>query len=148
MKILGDKIHKSYTISQNAFSELNNKVLESVSGVRVVRAYVQEHDDIKRLEESAENAYQKNMNLIKINALFDPVFRAIFTIANTIAFGYGTYMVFNQQLSPGQLISFSIYLGMLGWPMFALGDMVNVMSRGNASYDRIQSVLNQTIRGQ
>ena len=74
-----------------------------MSGVRVVRAYVQEHDDIKRLEESAQNAYQKNMKLIKINALFDPVFRAAFTIANTIAFGYGTYMVFNQQLSPGQL---------------------------------------------
>ncbi len=143
VKILGDKIHKSYTISQNAFSELNNKVLESVSGVRVVRAYVQEQEDMKRLEESAKNAYDKNMDLIKINALFDPVFRAVFTIANAIAFGYGSYMVFHQQLSPGQLISFTIYLGMLGWPMFALGDMINVMSRGNASYDRIHNVIMQ-----
>ncbi len=143
VKILGDKIHKAFTKSQNAFSELNNKVLESVTGVRVVRAYVQENEDIKRLEDSAQKALKQNLGLIKINALFDPVFRLTFTVANTIAFSYGTYMVFNQQLTPGQLISFTIYLGMLGWPMFALGDMVNIMSRGNASYDRLQNVLDQ-----
>lgn len=143
VKILGDRIHRAFTKSQNAFSELNNKVLESVSGVRVVRAYVQEHEDIKRLEESANHAYNKNMRLVKINALFDPLFRTAFTIANTIAFGYGTYMVIHQQLTPGQLVSFTIYLGMLGWPMFALGDMVNIMSRGSASYDRLDNILKQ-----
>ncbi len=143
VKILGDKIHKAFSISQNAFSELNNKVLESVTGVRVVRAYVQEREDIKRLEKSAQNAYQKNLTLVKINALFEPLFRTIFTIASTIAFGYGTYLVFHQQLTPGQLVSFTIYLGMLGWPMFALGDTVNIMSRGNASYDRINNIMNQ-----
>ncbi len=143
VKILGDKIHKAYTKSQNAFSNMNNKVLESVTGVRVVRAYVQEHEDIKRLDKSAKNAYEKNVGLIKVNALFDPLFRTAFTIANTIAFSYGTYMVLHQQLTPGQLVSFTIYLGMLGWPMFALGDTVNVMSRGNASYDRISNILKQ-----
>lgn len=143
VKILGDKIHKAYMKSQNAFSELNNKVLESVTGVRVVRAYVQESEDIKRLEASDENALKQNLGVIKINALFEPVFRLTFTIANTIAFSFGTYMIFNQELLPGKLISFTIYLGMLGWPMFALGDMVNIMSRGNASYDRIQNILDQ-----
>jgi ABC-type multidrug transport system fused ATPase/permease subunit len=143
VKILGDKIHHAYSKSQNAFSELNNKVLESVTGVRVVRAYVQEFEEIKRLETSSKNAYEKNMGLVKINALFDPLFKTIFTIANTIAYVFGTYLVFHQQLSPGQLMSFIIYLGMLGWPMIALGDTVNIMSRGNASYDRINNIMNQ-----
>lgn len=143
VKILGDKIHKAFSKSQNAFSELNNKVLESVTGVRVVRAYVQEYEEMKRLEASSRNAYQKNLGLVKVNALFDPLFRTVFTIANTIAFGYGTYLVINQQITPGQLVSFTIYLGMLGWPMFALGDTVNIMSRGNASYDRINNILTQ-----
>src|SRR5690606_29801579 len=53
------------------------------------------------------------------------------------------YLVINQQITPGQLVSFTIYLGMLGWPMFALGDTVNIMSRGNASYDRINNILTQ-----
>ncbi|MDF2700624.1 MAG: transporter ATP-binding protein/permease [Haloplasmataceae bacterium] len=143
VKILGDRIHKSYTESQNAFSAMNNKVLESVSGVRVVRAYVQEEDDIKRLEGSAMNAVNKNINLIKVDALFDPLFKIVFTIAYAIAFSYGIFLVFNQELTPGQLVSFSVYLGMLGWPMFALGDAVNVMQRGNASYDRIQNIMSQ-----
>jgi len=143
VRILGDKIHKAYSESQNAFSELNNKVLESVTGVRVVRAYVQEHEDIKRLDESSINAYNKNLKLVSINALFDPFFRLVFTLANTIAFSYGTYLVLHQDLTPGQLVSFVIYLGMLGWPMFALGDLVNIMSRGNASYDRIDNIMKQ-----
>lgn len=143
VKILGDKIHKAYSNSQNAFSELNNKVLESVTGVRVVRAYVQEQEDIKRLEESSRNAYHKNLRLMRINALFDPFFRLVFTVANTIAYSYGTYLVLHQDLTPGQLVSFIIYLGMLGWPMFALGDLVNIMSRGNASYDRIDNIMKQ-----
>lgn len=143
VRILGDKIHKAYSESQNAFSELNNKVLESVTGVRVVRAYVQEHEDIKRLDESSINAYNKNLKLVRINALFDPFFRLVFTLANTIAFSYGTYLVLHQDLTPGQLVSFVIYLGMLGWPMFALGDLVNIMSRGNASYDRIDNIMKQ-----
>lgn len=143
VRILGDKIHKAYSESQNAFSELNNKVLESVTGVRVVRTYVQEHEDIKRLDESSINAYNKNLKLVRINALFDPFFRLVFTLANTIAFSYGTYLVLHQDLTPGQLVSFVIYLGMLGWPMFALGDLVNIMSRGNASYDRIDNIMKQ-----
>lgn len=143
VKILGDKIHKAFSKSQNAFSELNNKVLESVTGVRVIRAYVQEHEEIKRLEASSQNAYQKNLGLVKVNALFDPLFRTVFTIAYTIAASYGIYLVITQDLTPGKLVSFFIYLGMLGWPMFALGDTVNIMSRGNASYDRINNILKQ-----
>jgi ATP-binding cassette, subfamily B, multidrug efflux pump len=143
VKVLGSRIHKAYTNSQNAFSEMNNKVLESVSGVRVVRAYVQEHAEIERLEESATKSLNRTVDLIKIDALFDPLFKTVFSIAQLIAFSYGIYLVFNQRLTPGELVAFSIYLGMLGWPLIALGDTVNIMQRGNASYDRIQEILSE-----
>lgn len=143
VRILGKKIHKAFTRSQNAFSEMNNKVLESVTGVRVVRAYVQEMNDIERLEESATKALNRNLDLVKIDALFDPLFKVVFTIAQIITYSYGLYLVFNHELTPGELVSFSIYLGMLAWPLIALGDTVNIMQRGNASYDRIQGILSQ-----
>ncbi|ERJ12636.1 ABC transporter ATP-binding protein [Haloplasma contractile] len=143
VRFLGKKIHKHFTEAQNSFSDLNNKVLESVSGVRVVRAYVQERKDIERLDESAKNVVEKNLELNKYDAAFESVFLAAFSIAYAIAIGYGTYLVFNQQLDPGDLVTFTIYLGMLRWPMFAMGEATNVMQRGNASYDRINNIVEQ-----
>ncbi|HEY8436309.1 MAG TPA: ABC transporter transmembrane domain-containing protein [Haloplasmataceae bacterium] len=143
VKVLGNKIEKAFSNARNAFSVLNNQVLESVSGVRVVRAYVLENQDIERLDQSAQAAYDANMRVFKIDSLFGPLFRTVFSIAQIIAYGYGIYLIFNQRLSPGQLVSFTIYLGMLSWPLIALGDTVNIMQRGNASYDRIQEVLNE-----
>ncbi len=144
VKILGEKIHAAYAQSQIAFDEMNNLVLESIIGIRVTKAYVQEHAEIEKLKASGANAYRKNNRLVRINALFDPLFRAAFTAASAIAFGVGAYLVFRRELTPGQLVSFVVYLGMLGWPMFALGDLVNIMSRGNASYDRIDNIMSQT----
>ncbi len=144
VKILGEKIHAAYAQSQIAFGEMNNLVLESIIGIRVTKAYVQEHAEIEKLKASGANAYRKNNRLVRINALFDPLFRAAFTAASAIAFGVGAYLVFRRELTPGQLVSFVVYLGMLGWPMFALGDLVNIMSRGNASYDRIDNIMSQT----
>ena len=143
VRILGAKIHAAYAQSQIAFSAMNNLVLESITGVRVVRAYVQERAEIAKLQASGAEAYRKNNRLVRINALFDPLFRASFTIATAIAYGVGAYLIFHRQLTPGQLVSFVLYLGMLSWPMFALGDLVNIMSRGNASYDRIDNIMTQ-----
>ena len=143
VKVLGNKIQGAFSKAQNAFSQLNNKVLESVSGVRVVRAYVQEYHDIDRLEDSAKKAYEANMNVFKIDSLFAPLFRTVFSIAQLIAYSYGVYLIFKSQITPGQLVSFTVYLGMLSWPLIALGDTVNVMQRGNASYDRIQAILDE-----
>ena len=143
VKILGDKIEGAFSKAQNAFSHLNNQVLESVSGVRVVRAYVQEQHDINRLEKSAKQAYDANVRVFKIDSLFGPLFRTVFSIAQIIAYGYGIYLIYNQQISPGQLAAFTVYIGMLSWPLIALGDTVNIMQRGNASYDRIQAILDE-----
>jgi len=141
MKILGDKIHKHYTIAQDAFGEMNDRVLESVSGVRVIRAYNQERAEEKRFEEMTEDVFRKNMIVEKIDAYFFPFSRILTGSSYVIGLSFGTFLVFQQEITLGQLVSFNVYLGMLTWPMFAIGELINVMQRGNASLDRVQETL-------
>ncbi|MBT2614662.1 MULTISPECIES: ABC transporter ATP-binding protein [unclassified Bacillus (in: firmicutes)] len=141
MQIYVKKIYKRFTEAQAAFGTLNDKVLESISGVRVIRAYVQEREDEKRFEEMTEDVYRKNLAVARIDALFDPTISIIIGISYLIGLGYGAYLVFQQAITLGGLVSFNVYLGMLIWPMIAVGELINVMQRGNASLDRVQDTL-------
>ncbi|MFS0762639.1 ABC transporter ATP-binding protein [Peribacillus phoenicis] len=141
MQIYVKKIYKRFTDAQAAFGTLNDKVLESISGVRVIRAYVQEREDEKRFDEMTENVYRKNLAVARIDALFDPTISIIIGISYLIGLGYGAYLVFQQAITLGGLVSFNVYLGMLIWPMIAVGELINVMQRGNASLDRVQDTL-------
>jgi ATP-binding cassette subfamily B multidrug efflux pump len=137
----GERIHEHFTVAQDAFGELNDKVLESVAGVRVIRAYVQERADEKRFEEMTEDVYEKNMKVTKVDAMFDPVITFVIGISYLISLGYGANLVFAQTISIGQLVTFNVYLSMLIWPMIAIGELINVMQRGNASLDRMNETL-------
>ncbi|WP_226668874.1 ABC transporter ATP-binding protein [Metabacillus litoralis] len=137
----GKLIHKRFTIAQDAFGDINDRVLESVSGVRVIRAYVQEKADEQRFNEMTEDVYQKNISVAKIDALFEPTIKILVGLSYCIGLGYGAYLVFNQSITLGELVSFNIYLGMLIWPMFAVGELINILQRGNASLDRVNSTL-------
>lgn len=141
IKIYGKKIHTRFMSAQDAFGELNDRVLESVSGVRVVRAYVQERADQQRFHELTEDVYSKNIEVAKIDSLFEPTIKVIVGLSYLIGLGYGAYLVFHQTITLGQLVSFNVYLGMLIWPMFAIGELINIMQRGNASLDRVQETL-------
>lgn len=141
MNIYGKRIHKRFMEAQDSFGELNDRVLESVSGVRVIRAYVQERADQQRFHELTEDVYRKNIEVAKIDSLFDPTIKILVGLSYLISLGYGAYLVFHQALTLGQLVSFNVYLGMLIWPMFAVGELINVMQRGNASLDRVQETL-------
>jgi ATP-binding cassette subfamily B multidrug efflux pump len=141
IKVLGEKIHRRFTVAQDAFGDLNNRVLESVAGVRVIRAYNQEKADVSRFRAMTEDVYQKNIAVEKIDALFNPLTKIITGMSYTIGLAYGTYLVFHQQITLGNLVSFNVYLGMLTWPMFAIGELMNVMQRGNASLDRVNETL-------
>ncbi len=137
----GERIHEHFTVAQDAFGEMNDKVLESVAGVRVIRAYVQEHADEQRFEEMTEDVYEKNMRVTKVDSMFDPVITFVIGISYLISLGYGANLVFAQQISIGQLVTFNVYLSMLIWPMIAIGELINVMQRGNASLDRMNETL-------
>src|SRR5690625_2458172 len=142
MNKYGSIIHERFMAAQDAFGDLNNQVLESMRGIRVLRAFVQEKQDEKRFNEMAKEVYDKNIAVAKIDALFDPTMKILVGIAYTIGLGYGALLVIQNQITLGDLVSFNVYLGMLIWPMFAVGELINIMQRGNASLDRVNEVLN------
>lgn len=141
MQYLGKLVHERYMTAQEAFGELNDGVLESVAGVRVIRAYVQETKDEKRFAQMCEDVFEKNMYVAKVNAIFGPLTKAGTGICYVIALGYGAVLVADGALTVGQLVTFNVYLGLAVWPMFAIGELINVMQQGNASLDRVQETL-------
>lgn len=141
MSIYGKKLHERFTIAQDAFGDMNDKVLESVSGVRVIRAYVQEKADENRFNTLATDVYMKNMKVATIDALFQPTVKLLVGLSYLIGLVYGAFLVFKNTITLGELVSFNVYLGMMIWPMFAIGELINVMQRGNASLDRVNETL-------
>jgi len=141
--IYGKKIHERFIKAQDSFGNLNDRVLESVAGVRVIRAYVQERADEKLFSDMTEDVFKKNMDVVKIDSLFDPTIKILTGVSYLIGLGYGAYLVFHQQITLGDLVSFNVYLGMMIWPMFAIGELMNLMKRGSASLDRVEETLNQ-----
>ncbi|MGL5915645.1 MAG: ABC transporter transmembrane domain-containing protein, partial [Culicoidibacterales bacterium] len=139
--ILGKKIHKVYTEAQAQMSNLNTVLLESVKGVRVIRAYVQEDSDVARLTKQATIVKEHNVKVAKIDAFFEPVINGLFGLSYAISIGFGALLVFAQQITIGDLVAFNLYIGMLGWPLYAIGGMINLLQRGNASYDRFNEVV-------
>lgn len=141
IQYLGKILHERYMIAQNSFGELNDHVLESVAGARVIRAYVQETKDEQKFAAMSEDVYEKNMRVAYINGLFMPITKVGTGLCYVIALGYGAILVSQGQLSIGQLVSFNVYLGLAVWPMFAIGELINVMQQGSASLDRVQETL-------
>jgi len=142
IQYLGKIVHERYMKAQDSFGELNDSVLESVAGVRVVRAYVQEKKDETNFAEMSEIVYEKNMHTAKINALFGPITKVGTGISYVVALGYGAHLVATEAMTVGQLVTFNVYLGLAVWPIFAIGELINVMQQGNASLDRVQETLN------
>ena len=141
MQVLGKKIHERYMTAQQVFGDLNDNVLEAVAGVRVVRAYVQERATENEFAKMTEDVFQKNMHVEKIDALFMPISKVLTGLTYMIGLGYGAYLVSIGDMTLGNLVTFNVYLGMIVWPMFAIGELINVMQRGNASLDRVTETL-------
>ncbi|MGI2329442.1 ABC transporter ATP-binding protein [Planococcus sp. YIM B11945] len=141
VQILGKKIHERYTAAQDAFGEMNDSVLESVGGVRVIRAYVQERASEQQFAEMTDDVYEKNMAVERIDALFNPVTKILTSISYMIGLGYGAFLVAEGTMTLGDLVAFNVYLGMIVWPMFAIGELINTLQRGNASLDRVNETL-------
>lgn len=141
MTKFGKIIHERFLVAQASFGDMNDRVLDSVTGIRVIRAYVQERAQERRFAATTADVYQKNVAVARIDALFEPTNKLLIGITYLIGLGYGSYMVFQSQITLGQLASFNVYLGMLIWPMLAVGELINIMQRGNASLDRVNDTL-------
>lgn len=136
----GRLLHERFYLAQEAFGEMNDHVQQSISGVRVMRAFVQEEQDVEAFRRVSEKTLERNVNVSRIDALFDPTISVIIGFSFLIGLGYGTYLVFTSSISLGDLIAFNMYLGLLIWPMFAFGWLINLVQRGAASQLRLSEL--------
>ncbi|MGM9988337.1 MAG: ABC transporter transmembrane domain-containing protein [Bacillaceae bacterium] len=140
-KIYGKLLHKRFLIAQEAFSQLNDKVQESMSGIKVIKAFGQEKEDIESFRLQSKDVVQKNMAVAKIDSLFDPTIAFVVGLSFILAVSFGSYFVVNKEMTVGDLVTFTTYLGLLVWPMLAFGFLFNIMERGRASYNRIMKIM-------
>lgn len=141
--IYGNILHHRFGQAQAAFSELNNKVQESVSGIRVTKAFGQERAEVAAFSRQSDKVVEKNENVARVDALFEPTISFVVGISYFLAVYFGARFVIAGDLTIGQLTSFTVYLGMLTWPMLAFGMLFNIVERGRASYGRIESLLEE-----
>lgn len=136
----GKKIHHRFRKAQESFSNLTDKVQENFSGMRVVKAFVQEEAEIEKFTEASKDYMSKNLKLIRIQAIFDPLVSFCSGLSLLIVLGYGGYLVINQEITLGDFVAFSNYLGMLTFPMMAIGRVINIWQRGSASMARLNQI--------
>jgi ATP-binding cassette subfamily B protein len=136
---IGKKMRTHFLAAQDSFGHMNDHALESISGLRVLRAYVQENKDIEAFDNVTMTVMHKNLKVAFVNALFQPVISTIVGLSYAIGIGYGSYLVFHNEITLGQLFTFNIYLGLLIWPMISFGEFINILQRGNASLDRVEN---------
>lgn len=139
----GTMLHRTFHKAQEAFSDLNDKTQESISGIKVIKTFGQEKEDIEDFRKQSEDVVQKNIVVAKIDSLYDPTISIIVGISFFLAITFGSKYVLAGELSIGELIAFTTYLGLLIWPMLAFGWLFNIVERGRASYDRVAALLRE-----
>lgn len=140
---LGRKTHKAFGESQAAFSELNNKVQESVAGIKVTKSFGYQTDELASFQEVNDLTFQKNLQTMKYDSLFDPMVLLFVGSSYALTLLVGAFMVQAGQVTVGNLVTFISYLDMLVWPLMAIGFLFNITQRGKVSYQRIESLLSQ-----
>lgn len=131
-------VRRLFVEARDAFGKFNNSTLESVAGVSVIRAFVQEQNDIEKLRKAADFAKEKELKAIKIDSAFGPLFRSVYSVSTIIAMSVGVYMVFQNEITAGDLVTFNIYITMLRMPLWSAGMVLNTLQRANAAYDRFE----------
>jgi ATP-binding cassette subfamily B protein len=137
----GQIIHRRFESIQEQLSRLSTLAQENLSGIRIVKAYVQERDQTERFSRLSEEYLDRNMELAKVSGLFHPLLTLLSGLAIVLAFLLGGRAAMQGEISVGDFVAFSLYLAALTWPMIALGWVVNLFQRGAASMGRINRVL-------
>jgi ATP-binding cassette subfamily B protein len=137
------KVEERFDEKQQAFAKLSDKVQESLSGIRVIKAFVQEYYDLKSFEGISQENYVKNIRLTKLSAILNPLMNLLVGISIMIAIAYGGYLTMTSHITVGEFVAFNQYLLMLTWPMMAIAMAINMMAQGRASIKRIETVLKE-----
>ncbi len=137
-------IHERFEAVQMAFSSLTERVREAISGIRVIKAYVQEEKEEEKMSRLSWDYAQKNVGVTKIWGMFFPFVMFFTNVSLVIVLYLGGRLTILQSISTGDFVAFMSYLGILGWPMMALGWSINVVQRGAASMDRLNRIFAET----
>ena len=140
-KWITQKIHDASKDSLERFSRLNDHVQESLSGVRTLRVLGLEQKSATQFAELAEAAAEASLRSQRWEAAYEPAVGLSLTAAGALTLGVGGYLVWQDELSVGNLTAFSMYLGQLIWPMFAAGWVLSLLERGKAAWARLRPVL-------
>jgi len=141
--LLGPHIYERFSKKQAAFADMSDFVQENLSGMNVVKSFTQENNEIKAFEKINQNYFSKNIHLVKLRAAIQPIMRAIAGLSLAIAVGYGGYIALDGAISVGEFAAFIQYLGMLVWPMMAIGMAINIVTMGSAALARIDKILKE-----
>ena len=141
--LIGRKNHESFKAAQEAFSDLNNKVQESVSGIKVTKSFGYQDAETAAFARINQDVFKKNILAAKYNALFDPMVLIFVGLSYLLTLIFGGLFISQGQLTVGELVTFITYLDMLVWPLQAMGYLFNISQRGAVSYERIESLLAQ-----
>ena len=139
----GRAIHSRFERIQATFSDISSRVQENLSGVRMIRAFVQERAEMRRFEELNREFIAQNVKLVRIEAIFQPLMEVLIGFTFLVVLWMGGRQVLAGRISIGSFVMFNTYMGMLVWPMIALGWVVNLMQRGAASLGRINEILRE-----
>ncbi|MCJ7803670.1 MAG: ABC transporter ATP-binding protein/permease [Desulfobacterales bacterium] len=137
-------IHHRFEILQKTFASLTERVREAIAGIRVIKAYVLEERETEKLSHLSQDYIQKNLNVTKVWGMFFPVILFFSNLSMAIVLYLGGKLTIFQSISTGDFVAFMSYLGLLAWPMMALGWAINVIQRGSASMDRLNRIFEET----
>ncbi|HTP35714.1 MAG TPA: ABC transporter ATP-binding protein [Candidatus Acidoferrales bacterium] len=139
----GRRIHERFERIQGMFSDISSRVQENLSGVRMIRAFVQEQAEMRRFEELNRAYIKENIKLVRLQGLFEPLLEALIGMTFLVVLWAGGGQVLAGRISLGSFVMFNTYMGMLVWPMIAFGWVVNLTQRGGASLARINEILHE-----
>jgi ATP-binding cassette subfamily B protein len=136
-------IHQRFEDVQKSFASLTERVREATSGIRVVKAYVQEEREKEKLSRLSQDYVQKNVSVTKVWGMFFPILLFLSNLSLAIVLYLGGRLTILQSISTGDFVAFMSYLGILSWPMMALGWAINVVQRGAASMERLNRIFEE-----
>jgi ATP-binding cassette subfamily B multidrug efflux pump len=141
--VFGRKIHDRFEAIQTMFSDISSRVQENLSGVRVVRAYVQEQSELAHFETLNQDYIGENLRLAKISGLFNPLLTTLVGFSFLLVLWFGGVRLAAHKISLGSFVMFNTYMGTLVWPLIAMGWVANLMERGRASLGRVRGLLEE-----
>ncbi|HHY83388.1 MAG TPA: ABC transporter ATP-binding protein [Clostridiales bacterium] len=139
---LGTTIRIRFRLVQKNFAVISGRIQENISGIRVIKTYVQEDDEVSRFEDLNNQMKQSNIDLVRVSSVLGPLIQVFFGISFMINLIYGSYLVKANEISLGDFVAFNGYLTMIMAPVISIGRIINVFQRGMASYRRLEEIFN------